>query len=543
MLVLGVILFAFLGTAAGVVTGLTPGLHVNTIAALVLALQGSLIALASSIFAWAGPNMEELLLMVASMIVGNVVSHTFLDFIPSIFLGAPEGETALSVLPGHRMLLQGRGLEAVRLSAQGSLAAALLSLLLVLPMRLIMGPPVSAYDDLRPYLHLLLLLVASIFIISERGRILEVGKELVCVVPEGVLHPDEPPPQVQQLGPGEAASAEEAFLLRGRALSRGAGWLEVGDQTGRVKVTLRGELLEELTGDVALFVAPERRMDRSSGLTQRGWGLLVFLLSGALGWLVLESPLMESSLFPLPIQGDPSTLAFLPLFTGLFGLPTMLLSLLRTPRIPAQDLEPETTERSPLERARATLSGSLAGAFVAWIPGVTAATATVLSQLFSGREEGERQDEEFILSLSCVNTATAVFTIVALFTLLRARSGGMVAVQAIAGSLVVQWDPLVLVPVAMAALLIAATVAAGASFYLTLYFGGLFSRLANRIPYRWLVLSVLILLVLLIVLLSGSMGAIVAAVATAIGLLPPLVGVRRVHLMGSLLLPLILLLP
>jgi len=39
---------------------------------------------------------------------------------PSIFLGAPEADTALAVLPGHALLMEGRGEEAVRLSAIGS---------------------------------------------------------------------------------------------------------------------------------------------------------------------------------------------------------------------------------------------------------------------------------------------------------------------------------------------------------------------------------------------------------------------------------------
>ncbi len=543
LLLLAVVLFSLIGTAAGVATGLTPGLHVNTVAAMILAFQGGLSALAAALFAWAAPSLDDLLLIVAAMVIGNVVSHTFLDYVPSIFLGAPEAETALSVLPGHRMLLRGRGLEAIRLSAQGSIASALLSLLLILPFRLVMGPPVNAYEDLRPFFHLLLILVAALLIIAEPGRALRGEMELVCEMPRGLLMGSDIPPRITQVGPSEAPRQEEAFLLRGSVLMHDGDRLLVGDEAGSVEVRLRGDLPRPLEGDIALFVAPERRAGRSHGVVQRGWALLVFLLSGVLGYLVLISPLLSRNWYPFQLlEGDPRTVSFLPLFTGLFGLPTLLISLFRTPRIPSQDLDPEVTPLDSTERARGILSGSLAGAFVAWIPGITAATATVLSQLFSGRGKEEKGDEEFILSLSCVNTSTAIFTILVLFTLLRARSGGMVVVQSIAEPLVIQWAPLSSLPSALLLFLLAGAVAAAAAFYLTLFFGGLFARISNRIPYRKLVAAILIFLVAVILIFSGSTGLSVAAVATLIGLLPPLVGVRRVHLMGSLILPLVVLL-
>ncbi|MFQ5837539.1 MAG: tripartite tricarboxylate transporter permease [Thermoplasmata archaeon] len=544
LLLLAVILFSLLGTAAGIATGLTPGLHVNTVAAMVLAFQGALTSMATGMFLWASPSADDLILMVAAMVVGNVVSHTFLDYIPSILFGAPEAETALSVLPGHRMLLQGRGLEAIRLSARGSITAAFVSLILILPFRLIMGAPVNAYEDLRPFIYLLLILVAALFVVAESGVGIGYKMELVCELPEGLLRDGDVVPGISERRPSEVADPQEAFLLRGRVAHLDGDRVELGDASARVGVKLRGHTEEPLDGEVALLVAPELLPGRYGGLVQKGWALLVFLLSGFLGYLVLQTPLLTRNWFPLEtIGGDPNAVAFLPLFTGLFGIPTLLLSLLHTPRIPSQELHPETTDLDLPSKARATLGGSLAGAVVAWIPGITAATATVLSQLFSGRHRGkERGDEEFILSISCVNTSTAIFTILALFVLLRARSGGMVAVQRITGDLVVPWEPLSALPTALILFLIAATVSAAVSFYLTGFFGGLLARASNRVPYRRLVFAVLLFLLAVIPLFSGLAGLMVAAVATLIGLLPPLLRVRRVHLMGSLILPLILLL-
>ena len=58
------------------------------------------------------------------------ITHTFTDFLPSIFLGAPDEDTALSTLPGHRFLLKGKGYGAVRLTLIGSFFGLLVALAL-----------------------------------------------------------------------------------------------------------------------------------------------------------------------------------------------------------------------------------------------------------------------------------------------------------------------------------------------------------------------------------------------------------------------------
>jgi putative membrane protein len=57
------------------------------------------------------------------------ITHTFVDFIPSIFLGAPDEDSVLSVLPGHQFLLKGHGHQALVLTLKGGLIAMILILL------------------------------------------------------------------------------------------------------------------------------------------------------------------------------------------------------------------------------------------------------------------------------------------------------------------------------------------------------------------------------------------------------------------------------
>ena len=115
------LLFLFLGILAGTFTGLMPGIHINLIGA----------ALVSGTFSiLAGVNSIYLIVFIVAM----SISHVFLDFIPSIFLGAPEDGTELSVLPGHEMLKKGEGFLAVHLAGVGCLYGLFIFLLLIFPL-------------------------------------------------------------------------------------------------------------------------------------------------------------------------------------------------------------------------------------------------------------------------------------------------------------------------------------------------------------------------------------------------------------------------
>lgn len=111
-----------LGALVGVATGLVPGLHVNLLAALALAVPGL-----PPEAAWG---------LVA---VGTV--HTFVSILPTTYLGAPDADAALSVLPAHQMLHEGAGPEAVRISLHASMLAALAAVILLWPMHLILAVP------------------------------------------------------------------------------------------------------------------------------------------------------------------------------------------------------------------------------------------------------------------------------------------------------------------------------------------------------------------------------------------------------------------
>ncbi len=97
-----------LGTCFGIITGLIPGVHINLISLLLVSFSAVLLIFLSP-------------LALGVFIIAMAITHTFLDSIPGIYLGAPDADQALNVLPGHRLLLKGLGHCAVLYTTIGSL--------------------------------------------------------------------------------------------------------------------------------------------------------------------------------------------------------------------------------------------------------------------------------------------------------------------------------------------------------------------------------------------------------------------------------------
>ncbi len=153
-----------LGFVLGILSGLTPGLHLNNFAAMLLALSPQLLAWGLTPF------------QMASIILAASISQTFFDAVPAVFLGAPDSETALTVLPGQRLMLEGRGIEAVRLSALGSASSVAVAILLIFPISWIFS---SYYDYLMKYVGVVLLAIALLMIRAEKGPWIEGQGSLV----------------------------------------------------------------------------------------------------------------------------------------------------------------------------------------------------------------------------------------------------------------------------------------------------------------------------------------------------------------------------
>ena len=396
-----VVLFVFCagcGGLLGVLSGLVPGLHANNFALLLAAIA---------------PTIPiDPIFLGAAMVTAGVV-HSFVDIVPALTVGVPDAAMAIAALPGHRLVLAGRGREALRISAAGSLCAVIFALVLAIPITWLM---IRSYPMIRAHLWIVLASIVCILLVTER-------------------------------------SVQAAV--------------------------------------VALFS---------------------FGLSAALGLTTLDVD-------PSAPLGAGSML--MPLLTGLFGAP-VLIDAVNGEGVPPQHGSQILMDRSDFFQT--ATAGSLAGAIVGYLPGVSAAIASVLALPAVSTDDIDRG---FIVVTSGASTANTIFALFALYALGTPRTGVMVAVD--------HTD----VPLNLFLLLPAAVFGACIGFLTVSIVGDRFLEAVGSID-PWLVsVSILGLLVLLSGGFAGIFGIGVFVVSTLVGLIPPRFNVKRVHLMGVLIGPLL----
>ncbi|MBT7474339.1 hypothetical protein HN706_00095 [Candidatus Woesearchaeota archaeon] len=392
-----ILIAIILGCMAGIITGLIPGIHINLVSVLILSFSVSLLEITSPI-------------IVSIFIISMAITHTFLDTIPAIFLGAPEADTALSILPGHKLLSEGRGYHAVILTLIGSLFSIILAIIFAPIIAIII-------NKIYPYLSKIMghiLIVTSIFLISKDSK-------------------------------------------------------------------------------------------------SKYWAFIIFMLAGVLGIATLNFPNLENPLFPL--------------LSGMFGTSGLIISLNQKVKIPAQII-------SELKIKKKTISQAVGASFVAgslcsFMPGLGPSQAAIIGSQLTKKMEREG----FLILIGGLNTINIIMSFIALYILDKARNGAIITVSKIMGSF--SLSNLIL-------FLGVALVVAGIATFLTINLTKIFSKIMTKVNYTKLCISIIILIFGLTIFLSGKYGLLILTVSTALGIVPPLIGVGRNHLMGCLLLPVIL---
>jgi putative membrane protein len=148
---------AFLaGTIAGLITGLLPGIHINLVASFIL------------VFVLSHANLA---LPLAIFIIVLSVTHTVIDFIPTTLLGVPNEDNFLSILPAHKLVRQGKALEAIRY--------ALLGCIISLPIFLALIP---VYVYLLPHFYIKIeSIIPFVLVLSSLYLILRGKNVLACL--------------------------------------------------------------------------------------------------------------------------------------------------------------------------------------------------------------------------------------------------------------------------------------------------------------------------------------------------------------------------
>lgn len=385
------ILSLLIGIGLGILAGLTPGLHINILSVVLLTY--------SSFFGFLG--VEGLMVAIVSMaIVAN-----YFEFIKALLFGIPDEGNVLSVYPTQRLLMDGRGLEAIKLCGFGCLCIMLLAIALFPIMSPVIG---FVHSYMRRYTGVLLLAISLHLMIRDKKK--------------------------------------EAFV--------------------------------------------------------------VFALSGVLGLFALNMAMKE----PL-----------LPLLTGMFGLSMLLTSGNRVPKQMASVVV-EVEKRS-------SILGIVVGFLGVSVLSVIPAIGPTQASLLASELRDKRNYKEFLISIGGINTADIIFSILALWTIGKPRSGAIAAVNELAGTL--SSNQLYM-------LLVACLVSGIVGYFLMMAFGSFVCKRVHKLDYGKIKYGVAAFVSFLTFTLDPILGLVVLALSTAIGWYAERYDVNKSHCMGCLIIPTIL---
>ena len=404
------VIACFIGIAIGTTTGMIPGIHVNTAGAIIFASSTFLLTLVSP---------EFLCVLMVSM----SIAHALIEFVPSMLLGVPQEGTATSILPGHRMVLQGRSKEVIRIVSVGGFGAIIVTILM-LPIFAITLP--LLHNISKPFTWIILL-VASIY------------------------------------------------------------------------------LTYSLTANFRDFL----------------WSLLLFVLSGILGWIIFQTPISSGT-------------TLMCVFSGLFGISTILFSLNDSSTIPHQN--PFYELNIDYAKFKSIFAGGITGAILGFLPGFGPAQGTVIAQAASGTNDNGNDDDtvNFLLATSGLNISDCLFSLIAIYIIGNPRSGIAVYMSYLIFEMGLNH---------LAIFIFASLLAVSVSLVLSLKLGDSFSRLMGGVDYKKLSICVILLQIVILYIFIFYYKApvlymtLALITSTAMGMLPHYIGVGKSHLMGVLIIP------
>lgn len=403
------VIACFIGILIGTTTGMIPGIHVNTAGAILFA---------SSNFLLTKVSPEFLCVLMVSM----SIAHALIEFVPSMLLGVPQEGTATSILPGHRMVLQGRSKEVIRIVSVGGFGAIIVTILML-----------PIFSILLPFLH-------------------EVSKPFTW-----------------------------AILL-----------------VASIYLTY------SLTSNFRNFL----------------WSSLLFIISGILGWIIFQSPIS-------------SGVTLMCVFSGLFGISTILFSLNDSSTIPHQN--PFYELNIDYNKFKSIFAGGITGAILGFLPGFGPAQGTVIAQAVSGTNDCDDDDTvNFLLATSGLNISDCLFSLIAIYIIGNPRSGIAVYMSYLISEMSINH---------LLIFIFASLLAVSVSLALSLRLGDSFSRLMGGVDYKKMSIGVILLQIVILYIFIFYYKApplymtLALITSTAMGMLPHYIGVGKSHLMGVLIIP------
>jgi putative membrane protein len=245
-------------------------------------------------------------------------------------------------------------------------------------------------------------------------------------------------------------------------------------------------------------------------------GLLTFLLSGVLGFLLL---------YRTPVSIDNAFQNIMPAFAGLFAVPWCLLNAISGAKVPEQYLCDTLNINGDL-LLRSGIAGGIGGGFAAFFPVVTGG----IGGLLAGHATAQRDERVFMMSqgVSKVVYYTGALLLFFVPGLYLTRGGGAWIIKGLYAPRTPGDYCLALGSIALSG---------AVSFLLMSPLTKWTLKLMKKVDYRLISVFSLCIIIALVFSITGWTGLFVMAVGTGIGLIPVLFGSRRLNCLGVLLLP------
>ncbi|MBR2557774.1 MAG: tripartite tricarboxylate transporter permease, partial [Methanobrevibacter sp.] len=250
------------------------------------------------------------------------------------------------------------------------------------------------------------------------------------------------------------------------------------------------------------------------------WSLFLFISSGILGWAIFQTPIS-------------SGVTLMCVFSGLFGISTILFSLNDNSTIPHQN--PFYDLNIDFNKFKSIFAGGITGAILGFLPGFGPAQGTVMAQAVSGTNDNNDDDTvNFLLATSGLNISDCLFSLIAIYIIGNPRSGIAVYMSYLISEM--SLNHLII-------FIFASLLAVSVSLMLALKLGDSFSRLMGGVDYKKLSIGVIILQIVILYIFifyyRAPIGYMTLALitSTAMGMLPHFLGIGKSHLMGVLIIP------
>lgn len=401
-----IILAITIGIFLGIITGLTPGLHVNTVGIIVFSSSEALLTHISSI-------------TLCTFFVTVAVVHAMIEFIPSLIFGLSTEDTITSIQPAHRLLFKGEGHKAIRLVSFGGFLS-IIMLITCLPLLFMILP--ILYNTLKEYIAYLLIITMILMI----------------------------------------------------------------HFTNKTNI-------------------------------HRLYSLLIFLISGMLGFFVLNSNLSGNT-------------ALLCILSALFSISTLLYSITKKSHLPPQKTDKIININNRF--IKSTFAGSISGCILGLLPGLGPAQGSVIAQTLTFNRN--ITPEDFLLTNSGVNICDTIFSMIAIYLIGNPRSAISMYVSYILSNLELAH---------VIFFIFIALVGVSVSCIISIKLGDYVIKRVNNINYYNLNIALVLLVTVIVLTYSAVTNAALAYVlicyvtGIALGLLPNYMDISKSNLMGVLIVP------